>query len=120
MAGQWSVIVIGDRSAEYSRESITELLADDTTELAHRPSHGRQRRLKPRNRLFRLESSNEPCRVDDVGPENCHKSSFAVGINTLANRSSAFGAPSIARIDLRLTCEAMHSCAFKGRIIVHG
>src|SRR5437762_3211472 len=111
MAGQRSMVVVSDRCTKYRRHAVAQLLADDSSKLAYRPSHSGQSRLEARDSLLRLQFGNKPGGIDDVGPENCHKSSFAVRIDALAHRRSAFGAPAVARINRRLTREAMHSCA---------
>ena len=112
VAGQRRMVVVGNRGAEYGGQPVAQLLANDAAELAHRASHCRERRFKARHRLLRLQLGNKTCGIDDVGAQNRHKPPFAVGVDALTDRRSAFGAPAVARTNRRLTREAMHSSAF--------
>ncbi|MHC2160646.1 hypothetical protein ACVL5V_003067 [Bradyrhizobium ottawaense] len=113
VASERRVVVVGDRGTEHGGQPVSQLLADNATELAHRSSHRRESRLEARHRGLRLQLGDKSCGIDDVGAQNGHEPPFAVGLNALADRRSAFGAPAIARTDRRLTREAMHSSAFK-------
>jgi len=112
VTGQGRMVVVGDRSAEYRGQPVAQLFTDDAAKLPHRASHRRKRRLKTQHRLLRLQFGNESGGIDDVGAQNRYKPSFAIGIDALTDRRSAFGAPAVARTNCRLTRETMHSSAF--------
>src|SRR4051794_27494974 len=108
VAGQGRMIVVRNGGTEHGGKAVAQFLADDTAELPNRPPHSGQSWLQARDRLLRIELCNKPGGIDDIGPENCDKPSFTVGIGA-AHACTAIGAAAVACFDRRLTCRAKHS-----------
>jgi len=70
LAGHDSVIVVRVRRSEQGNEAVAALLADDTPVAANCDAHSVERRLKPRDRGFRIKLRDQVGRALQICTEN--------------------------------------------------